>query len=201
MTTQFIDLTMDLQEAFTIFTPQSIDHFSPQLIGHVGTHIDIMDTPGLDAMRFISKAHIIEVEGIFDREISLNDCQFNALDIQPMDSIVFKTNWSKKMLPSRDYFKNHPYLHTEVVDYLLCKQINLIAIDAPGIKRGQEHRDIDQYCADKGVYVVENLINLEQIKADFTSILYCFPINHSKNTGVTCRVVLAQETIPQGETN
>lgn len=55
-----------------------------------------------------------------------------------------------------------------------------------------EHTSKDQYCADRGVFVVENLCNLAGItggkKANiFTANTY--PLNFSEMTGLPCRVV------------
>jgi kynurenine formamidase len=191
MAKQYIDITMDLSDAFSKFNPQSIEHFSPKLLGHVGTHIDIMNTNGLNIDRFISKVHLIEVAEIFERQITLQDTNVEHLNIEPGDSVIFKTNWSKIMFDSKEYFKNHPYLCYQLIDYLLEKRVNLIGIDAPGVRRGTEHHAIDQHCADHNVFIVENLVNLAFIDTAYVLSLYCFPLKFSKNTGVTCRVVVA----------
>lgn len=187
---EYIDITMDLNIAFETFNPETIAHFSPKLLGHVGTHIDIMDTPGLSIERFISKAHLIDVSDIFEREITMQDARLDHINIEPQDSVIFKTNWSNEMIGTSKYFINHPYLSYELVDFMVKKQVNLIAIDAPGVRRGQEHRLIDIHCASHGVFIVENIVNLSLINISQELVLYCFPLKFTKNTGVTCRVVV-----------
>lgn len=192
MTTQrFIDLTMDLNIAISKFS-QKDSNFRPELLGHLGTHMDIMDTSGPSVDRFISKSHIVDVNNIFEREISLIDTKLDKANIMPGDSVIFKTNWSKNKLETTDYFKSHPYLAYDLIDFMLNKQVNLIGIDAPGVRRGAEHKAIDIHCANHGVFIVENLVNLDNIDLTKFSTLYCFPIKFDRNTGATCRVVISQ---------
>ena len=90
---KYIDLTMDLTLAFSKFDPQKIAHFTPKLLGHVGTHIDMMNEPEISLDRFISKAHLIDVGDIYDREILLEDTQLKDIPLEPGNSVIFKTNW------------------------------------------------------------------------------------------------------------
>ncbi len=195
---KYVDLTMDLNIALDKFTQKNTEPFNPKLLGHVGTHIDIMNTKGLAVDRFISKAHLIDVSNIFGREITMYDAKLDEIDIAPNESVIFNTNWSDLMLETSAYFINHPYLSCEMIDYLLHKQVNLIAIDAPGVRRGKEHHLIDEYCANHNVFIVENLVNLSAINKKNEILLYCFPLNFTKNTGVTCRVLVC-ESVPMSE--
>lgn len=73
---------------------------------------------------------------------------------------------------------------------LLEKRISIIGIDFAGVRRGKEHTLMDQRCADKGIFVVENLCNLGKILAvgdTFTANTY--PMNYADMTGLPCRVV------------
>jgi kynurenine formamidase len=68
----------------------------------------------------------------------------------------------------------------------------MIGIDAAGIRRAGEHAQTDQYCADHGVFVVENMANLDRLYsaaggARFT--VYTFPMNLQAATGLPCRVI------------
>ena len=57
------------------------------------------------------------------------------------------------------------------------------------MRRGSEHTPKDQYCADRGVFVVENLLGLEKLLgyADFT--VYTFPMSYADMSGLPCRVI------------
>ena len=43
------------------------------------------------------------------------------------------------------------------------EKISMIGVDFAGIRRGKEHTPKDQYCADRGVFVVENLCGLSRL--------------------------------------
>lgn len=189
---QFIDLTMDLDVIFDKFSQEEKCLLSRARLGHIGTHVDVMDTGGLSMERFISKAHIVDVSNIFDREIMLNDTNLSSINICRGDSILFRTDWALQKLNTNLYFKNHPFLSYELIDFLLDKHVNLICLDAPGIRRGTEHKDIDIYCANHNVFILENLINLNQLMPNMSLTLYCFPLKITKNTGITCRVIATQ---------
>ena len=77
-----------------------------------------------------------------------------------------------------------------MIDALLEKGISVIGIDCAGIRRGKEHVPTDQRCADRGVFVVENLCALKTVLdagVRFTARTY--PLRFSGVTGLPCRVV------------
>ena len=92
---------------------------------------------------------------------------------------MFHTGFiSKETYGTKDYFTNHPQLSNELIDALLEKNICIIGIDCAGVKRGSEHTPKDQYCADRGVFIIENLCNLEQLlngKALLSKIIASLP--------------------------
>ena len=91
---------------------------------------------------------------------------------------------------TRKYFTEHPQLSNELVDALLQKEVSIIGVDFAGIRRGKEHTPIDQYCADHGVFIVENLCNLcNLLKNRDTFIANTYPMNYADMTELPCRVV------------
>lgn len=59
-------------------------------------------------------------------------------------------------------------------------------------KRGVEHTPKDQYCADRGVFIIENLCNLGKLlnqKNAMNFMANTYPINFDGMTGLPCRVV------------
>jgi kynurenine formamidase len=54
---------------------------------------------------------------------------------------------------------------------------------------GKEHTPKDQYCADRGAFVVENLVNLDKLVGLEDVVISTYPINYEKMTGLPCRVV------------
>lgn len=74
---------------------------------------------------------------------------------------------------------------------LIEKKISIIGIDFAGVRR-IEHTPKDQYCADRGVFIIENLCNLNTIlsgKANMNFIANTYPVNYTEMAGLPCRVV------------
>ena len=93
---------------------------------------------------------------------------------------------------SARYFSEHPQLSRELIDSLLEKRVSIIGIDFAGMRRGKEHTPTDQYCADHGVFVIENLCNLGLLLGNakcrkFTA--HTYPMNYAGMTGLPCRVI------------
>ena len=88
------------------------------------------------------------------------------------------------------YFTEHPQLSHALIDALLEKKISMIGVDFAGIRRGKEHTPKDQYCADRGVFVVENLCGLSRLLVGTREFTACtYPMNYAGMTGLPCRVV------------
>lgn len=77
-----------------------------------------------------------------------------------------------------------------MLEALLQKNVSMIGVDFAGVRRGKEHTPMDQYCADHGVFIIENLCNLYSIlKIRNTFIANTYPMNYAEITGLPCRVV------------
>lgn len=189
-----IDLSLDLSDAYEELN-QTLKTDDKKLLtlGHVGTHIDIMHTDGLPLTHFITTAHLVDVSNIFDREITLEDTQLESTQLAVGDSVIFRTNWlAKHDYGNKIYFGDHPHLAHTLIDYLLEHKIAIIGLDAPGIRRYQEHPPIDRYCAKKNTFILENIDQLQQLSSDKPFTLYCFPAKLPKISGNTCRVLADQ---------
>jgi kynurenine formamidase len=158
--------------------------------GHLGTHFDVMDKEF--PLSFVKRKGIIfNVREIFDRDISISD--IDPALIQPDMFVAFYSGFIEKFeYGSKEYFSNHPQLSNELIDQLLDKRISIIGIDFAGVRRGSEHTIKDQYCADQGVFIVENLYNLHTI-VETDRYKHCeintYPIKFAGLTGLPCRVV------------
>ena len=109
------------------------------------------------------------------------------------DFVMFHTGFLKEVgYGTPDYFKSHPQLSLELIEFLIDKRVSLIGIDAAGVRRGDEHTKTDQFCSDNGVFIVENLDNLkfllEKAGNDHFDV-YTFPINFEGLSGLPCRVI------------
>ena len=71
-----------------------------------------------------------------------------------------------------------------------AKGVSIIGIDCAGVRRGKEHTPMDQYCADRGVFIVGNLCNLKTVVEAGGRFTACpYPMNYAELSGLPCRVV------------
>lgn len=158
--------------------------------GHLGTHFDGMDKEF--PLEFTKRRGIVfDVTGIEDRDIDVGDIDLNLVESGIF--AAFRTGFIDRYeYGSKDYFTAHPQLSDALIDRLLEKGVSLIGVDCAGVRRGAEHTPKDQYCADRGVFIIENLANLGAVlngekSARFTA--HTYPIRFEGMTGLPCRVV------------
>ena len=182
-----IDLTVSVQKHMwtDIFQNERMTS-----LGHLGTHFDVMNKEfSLENTRRNGK--VVDVSQVKGRDISVGD--LGQVEIEAGDFILFYTGFLDAVgYGTQEYFKNHPQLAMELIELLLEKRVSLIGIDAAGVRRGGEHTPTDQYCADRGVFIIENVDHLDALlalpeprKVD----VYTFPIKFEGMTGLPCRVI------------
>lgn len=88
---------------------------------------------------------------------------------------------------SSRYFHDHPVLTRELIELLVARGVSIIGIDFAGVRRHEEHTPTDQYCADNGVFIVENLCNMKKVVGK-ELVVYTFPLNYGNSSGLPCRV-------------
>ena len=158
------------------------------LVGHLGTHFDVMDK--VFPLEYTERRGIaFDVSAVSGRDIEIEDIALDEVDKEMF--VAFYTGFIEEVgygCPA--YFKEHPQLSDELIDALLEKGISIIGVDFAGVRRGREHTPKDKYCADRGVFVVENLCNLKaaiDAGGRFTACTY--PMNYAQMTGLPCRVI------------
>lgn len=158
------------------------------LFGHLGTHFDVMDKTF--PLEYTCRTGIVfDVRGIEDRDIQVSDVELAAVKSEMF--VAFCTGFIEEVGYGGDmYFRRHPQLSHELIERLVETGVSLIGVDFAGIRRGKEHTPKDQYCADRGVFVIENLCNLKQVlDAGGRFIARTFPMHWEGMTGLPCRVV------------
>lgn len=155
------------------------------LVGHLGTHFDVMNKEfPLEYTR--RKAVVFDVSAVKDRDIDISDIEISKVRkdmfVGFYTGFIEKTGYGGKV-----YFTEHPQLSNELIDALLEKEISIIGVDFAGVRRGKEHTPKDQYCADHGVFIIENLCNLKAVTGE--CIINTYPMNYAEMTGLPCRVV------------
>ena len=157
-------------------------------VGHLGTHFDVMNKEF--PLEYTNRKGIVfDVSNVINRDIEISDIELDKVEKDMF--VAFYTGFiEKEEYGTKPYFSNHPQLSCECIEKLIEKKISIIALDCSGIRRGKEHTPKDQYCADRGVFVVENLCNLHEIlKYGNTFVANTYPMKYEGMTGLPCRVI------------
>ncbi|WP_419418413.1 cyclase family protein [Legionella sp. D16C41] len=186
----YVDLTLKLNN-LTI-NKDVIDERSDAIIksGHFGTHIDIHLKTEIPLDYIINRGLLFEVSHIKNRDIAVSDIDMEA--VKAGDCVLFKTDRIKEYnYGTKEYFYDHPQLADELIDALIAKKVHIIAIDAAGIRRGKEHALADKRCEAQGIYIVENIVNLDTLaeKAQNPFSIYLMWLNLPGKTGLPCKMV------------
>ena len=154
---------------------------------HVGTHIDIVNKNNkIEVNRFIGRGVLVDISKCSEGPISLENISNKRL-VKKDDFVFFRSCWSKNV--GKEKYFDHPELSFEVIEWLSKKKVNMVGIDALGLGKGKNHGKYDRYLADKSIYVIENLTNLDLIKDEVFTV-YCFPLNMENLEAIPARVVV-----------
>lgn len=153
--------------------------------GHLGTHFDVMNKEF--PLEYTKRnAIVFDVSNVCNRDIEISDIDLSKVEKDMF--VAFYTGFIERIgYGEKTYFKEHPELSNELIDTLVEKEISIIGVDFAGVRRGKEHTPKDQYCADKGVFIVENLCNLKAVVG--TCVINTYPMNYSEMSGLPCRVI------------
>ncbi len=159
------------------------------LTGHMGTHFDVMDKEF--PLEYTELEGIVfDVSSVKDRDISVSD--IDAEKLEPGMFAAFYTGFIEEAgYGTSRYHHEHPQLSDELIDLLLDKEVRLIGIDFAGVRRGREHTPKDQYCADRGVFIIENMCSLGKVLKHGGGRFHAhtYPLNYAGMSGLPCRVV------------
>ena len=157
------------------------------LAGHLGTHFDVMNKEfPLEYTK--RKAVVFDVKDIRDRDIEATDIDLSKVEKDMF--VAFYTGYIYEYdYGTKEYFSTHPQLSDDLIDKLLDKGISIIALDCSGVRRGAEHTPKDQHCADRGVFVVENLYGLDKLLGYTDITVNTYPMSYEGMSGLPCRVI------------
>ena len=155
--------------------------------GHLGTHFDVMNKEfPLEYTR--RKAVVFDVTAIRDRDIEAEDIDMSKVERDMF--VAFYTGFiHEHQYGTKEYFKDHPQLSHRLIDRLLDAGVSIIGLDCSGVRRGAEHIPKDQQCADRGVFVVENLYDLGKVRGKENLTVHTYPMSYAGMTGLPCRVI------------
>jgi kynurenine formamidase len=155
-------------------------------LGHAGTHLDKVLGTTVPLEYFRSRGLLFDVRGR-EGEVGVGDIPLDLA--QPGDFILFRTGLlAEHGYASAAYMKAPFALAWELIAALERLRVRFIGVDARGLRNGAEHRQADERCERAGIYVVENMNNLDQLPATtaFTAHAAWFDFG---GTGIPCRVL------------
>ena len=105
--------------------------------------------------------------------------------------LILHTNWSR-FWGSPDYFSNFPALSPDAAAFAISLGIKGIGVDAISIDRMPDHHfPVHHLLFNAGLFIIENLANLQQVGMQFT--LACFPMQIKNADGAPVRAVAILE--------
>jgi len=160
--------------------------------GHLGTHFDVMNKEF--PLEFTSRKGIVyNVRG--KSEVNIEDIDLSLIKNDMF--VAFHSGYiDEEPYGTKKYFTEHPQISVELIEELLKKSISVIGVDFAGVRRGEEHTPIDKYCADKGVFIIENLCNLDKVLNSKNIVEFqvgIYPVNFTGLSGIPCRVIAYME--------
>jgi kynurenine formamidase len=186
-----IDLTLEIDEDLW---STALKKTTMSAFGHLGTHIDIRDKEF--PLGYCSlPGRMFDVRSVRGRDLEATDIPIQEIG-EGVCVLFYTGHLNETRYGTEEYSKTHPQLSRSLIDALIGRNVRIIGIDAAGIRRGAEHSPTDQYCADRGVFVVENLANLDILKEEVQGsgfILNTFPLRLKGATGLPCRVIAEVE--------
>ena len=132
-------------------------------LGHRGTHLDRLLKSVIPLNYFKSRGLCFdvrrtEVPGL----VAVSDIDLDL--IRPGDFVMFRSGVMEKFAYGSREYMNAPFeLDWKLIEALLELKIHFIGLDARGIRLNEEHREADTRCEKAGVFVIENLCNLEKL--------------------------------------
>jgi kynurenine formamidase len=175
---------------------------------HAGTHLDcprhFYGDPGderriplemVPVERFINPAVKLDFQGLRgDQQLKVADVEKWEEKYRPLqkgEAAIFYFGWDKKWkrLPAgKPFIESWPGITREVAEYLAEREVSLVGTDCLGID-GSSTEDLGTHFVvlEKGILIVENLKNLDQVPSEF--ILISLPLKIKDGTGCPIRAV------------
>jgi kynurenine formamidase len=177
----------------------SVTEFS--LVTHVGTHVDAPthfcpDGATIDEIpleTFHGEAAVVDVSRAEPEAITVTDIESADVEIRSGDIVLLYTGWGSKF--GTEEYDPHPWLAEGVADYLVERDVKLVALDAFSPDRpsayqpdGWDEYPIHRELLGNGVLIAENVCSLDRI-ADRRVTVSAFPVKIRDGDGAQARFV------------
>lgn len=164
------------------------------MYSHTGTHMDapahmLEHAKTLDSFNvsnFHGSAILLDVSGKTIEQIGLEYLLPLEEQIKHSDLLVIRTGWAE-WWGSEKYLIGFPALSPDAALWVIAQGIKGIGIDAISIDRMGNEFPIHHMLFNAGIFVIENLTNLDQVGAQFT--LVCLPLHIKNADGAPARAI------------
>lgn len=173
------------------------------IYSHSGTHLDApphigIKGPYVDEIpveKFIGKAWLLNLSGIEPKAlIMLSDLGDLKNKINTSDSLVIKTNWSKKIGQS-SYRDELPRISEDLAFWLAEKKIKMLAVEPPSVadvNNLEEVSHIHRVLLGAEIVIIEGLTNLDALSKDHFTLI-ALPLKIEKGDGAPARVIAIED--------
>jgi len=170
-----------------------------ELYSHIGTHMDAplhfeVNQQSIDEIavdRFITQAWVIDLSGISPSTlISVADMAPIAHNIKKGESLIIRTDWSKK-LGTKGYRDELPRISEELAQWLGNKGVGLLAVEPPSVadvNNLEEVTKIHTILMEHDIIIVEGLTNLDQLNKEQVTLI-ATPLKILRGDGAPARVL------------
>jgi arylformamidase len=170
---------------------------------HTGTHVDApyhfhregqtIDRVALN--RLIAPATLIDLRGCAQPGEGITDADIWSTGISPDEElknrvVVCFTGWAARMWNSPDFYSGNPFLDQSAVRWLADREIAALGLDS-SVDQGAPYPN-HQLLLGRGILLVENLTNLDQISQQ-EFVIAALPLPVEAGNGGPARVVALLE--------
>jgi kynurenine formamidase len=158
-----IDLTLCIDIDDPVIGKASKDPNSYMSRGHIGTHLDVYNGQANPPAGYCERRGLV-IDASKMRDADIGQEVLESHELHEGDFVIFYTGQLQRFVyGTKDYFKDHPQLTWEFVNYLAHQKLSFVGLDFAGLRRGDEHGPADAIFADHDSYVIENLDNVDQL--------------------------------------
>lgn len=113
-------------------------------------------------------------------------------EIRPGDAVIVRTHWSRKW-NTPGYFTESPYFTVEAFEWLLDKNLRILAGDIPSYDNPRVPQGlIKRLFQDDSTFLLAPLVGLDRVERRRVT-LYAFPLNIVGVSGAPARVLVSHE--------
>lgn len=177
------------------------------LYSHAGTHMDAqthfaagpgtIDVTPLE--RCMGPAWVVNLDGIPDRtSITVEHLGEIAAKLQPGESLLLRTGWSRHVGNPQHYRGNFPRIAEDLAHWCVEKQVNMLGVEPPSVadvNNRDELTRIHRILLGANITIVEGLTHLDQITAGKVFFVAA-PLKIEGGDGCPCRAFAIEGVTP-----